>query len=216
MKLTTKILLGLVLGAVVGVVVQASGSQGATSAVLALEPLGTAFIRLISMVVVPLVVASLFVGTCSVGDIRRLGRIGGRSLAFFLLSTLIASTIGLALGVLVKPGASLDPEVRDRIAAEYQEGAEASAATVETLSIRQQLIEIIPRNPVGAAAEMNLLPLIFATLLFGAAASVLEPAKRDPLVAFFDGVNAAAGVIIEWVMKLAPYAVFILIAGARV
>ncbi len=214
MKLTTKILLGLVMGAVVGVVVQASGSEGATSAVLALEPLGTAFIRLISMVVVPLVVASLFVGTCSVGDIRRLGRIGGRSLAFFLLSTLIASTIGLYLGVLVKPGASLDPEVRDLIAAQYQEGAEASAATVETLSIRDRLVEIIPRNPVGAAAEMNLLPLIFATLLFGAAASVLEPAKRDPLVAFFDGVNAAAGVIIEWVMKLAPYAVFILIAGA--
>ena len=67
------------------------------------------------------------------------------------------------------------------------------------------------RGVLQAAAEMNLLPLIFATLLFGAAASVLEPAKRDPLVAFFDGVNAAAGVIIEWVMKLAPYAVFILI-----
>ncbi|MFG1690984.1 dicarboxylate/amino acid:cation symporter [Gemmatimonadota bacterium] len=214
MKLTTKILLGLVLGAVVGVVVQASGSEGAIGAVLALEPLGTAFIRLISMVVVPLVVASLFVGTCSVGDIRRLGRIGGRSLAFFLFSTLIASTIGLYLGVLIKPGATLDPEVRDQIAAEYQEGAEASAVTAETLSIRDRLVEIIPRNPVGAAADMNLLPLIFATLLFGAAASVLEPAKRDPLVAFFDGVNAAAGVIIEWVMKLAPYAVFILIAGA--
>jgi Na+/H+-dicarboxylate symporter len=85
---------------------------------------------------------------------------------------------------------------------------------VEALSIRQQLVEIIPRNPVGAAAEMNLLPLIFATLLFGAAASGLEPDKRDPLVAFFDGVNGAAGVIIEWVMKLAPYAVFILIASA--
>ena len=74
MKLTTKILLGLVVGAAVGVTVQASGSEGARSAVLAFEPLGTAFIRLISMVVVPLVVASLFVGTCSVGDVRRLAR----------------------------------------------------------------------------------------------------------------------------------------------
>ena len=81
MKLTTKILLGLALGALVGVAVQASGSRGAVGVVVALEPLGTAFIRLISMVVVPLVVASLFVGTCSVGDIRRLGRIGGRALA---------------------------------------------------------------------------------------------------------------------------------------
>ena len=214
MKLTTKILLGLILGAAVGVVVQATGSEGAKDAVLLFEPLGTAFIRLISMVVVPLVVASLFVGTCSVGDIRRLGRIGGRSLAYFLISTLIASTIGLYLGVLVKPGASLDPAVRDQIAAEYQATAEASAAVVETVSLQERLLEIIPQNPIGAAADMALLPLIFATLLFAAATSVLEPARRDPLVAFFDGVNGAAGVIIDWVMKLAPYAVFILIAGA--
>jgi len=132
----------------------------------------------------------------------------------FLGTTFIAATIGLYMGVLVKPGASMAPEVRDRIASEYQAGAEASAAAAETVSIRDRLVEIIPRNPVGAAAEMNLLPLIFATLLFGAAASVLEPAKRDPLVAFFDGINAASGVIIDWIMKLAPYAVFILIAGA--
>jgi Na+/H+-dicarboxylate symporter len=214
MKLTTKILLGLVLGAVVGVVVQASGSEGAKNFVVAFEPLGTAFIRLISMVVVPLVVASLFVGTCSVGDVRRLGRIGGRSLAYFLVTTLIASAIGLYIGVLVKPGASLDPVVRDQIASEYQATAEASAAVVETVSFRDRLLEIIPRNPVGAAADMNLLPLIFATLLFAAAASVLEKERRDPLVGFFDAVNGAAGVIIDWVMKLAPYAVFILIAGA--
>ena len=214
MKLTTKILLGLVLGVVVGVVVQASGSIGAKGVVLAFEPLGTAFIRLISMVVVPLVVASLFVGTCSVGDVRRLGRIGGRSVALFLVTTLIASTIGLYLGVLFKPGASLDPEVRDRIAAEYQATAEASAAIVETVSVKDRLLEIIPRNPVGAAADMDLLPLIFATLLFAAAASVLEPARRQPLVAFFEAVNGAAGVIIDWVMKLAPYAVFFLIAAA--
>ena len=214
MKLTTKILLGLVLGAGVGVAVQATGSEGAKNAVLAFEPLGTAFIRLISMVVVPLVVASLFVGTCSVGDVRRLGRIGGRSLALFLGTTLIASTIGLYLGVLAKPGASLDPEVRDQIAAEYQATAEASAAVVETVSLKDRLLEIIPRNPIGAAADMDLLPLIFATLLFAAAASVLEPARRQPLVAFFDAVYGAAGVIIDWVMKLAPYAVFVLIAGA--
>jgi Na+/H+-dicarboxylate symporter len=213
-KLTTKIFLGLALGAVTGVVVQATGSDGARAAVLAFEPLGTAFIRLISMVVVPLVVASLFVGTCSVGDVRRLGRIGGRALAYFLATTLIASAVGLGIGVLVRPGASLNSEVRDRITAEYQATAEASAAVVETVSLRDRLLEIIPRNPIGAAADMDLLPLIFATLLFAAAASVLEPARREPLVAFFDAVNGAAGVIIDWVMKLAPYAVFVLIAGA--
>ncbi len=214
MKLTTKILLGLVVGAVVGVAVQASGSEGAKDLLLAFEPLGTAFIRLISMVVVPLVVASLFVGTCSVGDVRRLGRIGTRSLAYFLVTTVIASSIGLCLGVLMKPGARLAPDVRDRIAAEYRENADASAAAAEDISLTDQLVEIVPRNPIRAAADMNLLPLIFATLVFGAAASVLEPARREPLVAFLEGVNAASGVIIQWVMKLAPYAVLVLIAGA--
>ena len=214
MKLTTKILLGLVVGAAVGVAVQASGSENARAAVLAFEPLGTAFIRLISMVVVPLVVASLFVGTCSVGDVRRLGRIGTRSLAYFLITTIIASSIGLCLGVLVKPGTSLNPDVRDRIAAEYQAGADESAVAAEAVSLTDQLVEIIPRNPIAAAANMNLLPLIFATLVFGAAASVLEPSKREPMVAVMEGVNAASGVIIHWVMKLAPYAVLVLIAGA--
>jgi Na+/H+-dicarboxylate symporter len=213
-KLTTKILLGLVVGAAVGIAVQASGSENARTAVLAFEPLGTAFIRLISMVVVPLVVASLFVGICSVGDVRRLGRIGTRSLAYFLITTIIASSIGLCLGVLVKPGTSLNPDVRDRIAAEYQAGADESAVAAEAVSLTDQLVEIIPRNPIAAAANMNLLPLIFATLVFGAAASVLEPSKREPMVAVMEGVNAASGVIIHWVMKLAPYAVLVLIAGA--
>ncbi len=214
MKLTTKILLGLTVGAGVGVAVQASGSEGAKNAVLAFEPFGTAFIRLISMVVVPLVVASLFVGTCSVGDIRRLGRIGTRSLILFLTTTVIAASIGLGIGVLAKPGTYLAPDVRDRIAAEYQENADASAATAERVSLKDQLVEVIPRNPIRAAADMNLLPLIFATLVFGAAASALETAKREPIVALMEGVNSAAGVIIHWVMKLAPHAVFVLIAGA--
>jgi Na+/H+-dicarboxylate symporter len=213
-KLTTKILLGLSAGAVVGIGVQATDSGHARDVVLLLEPLGTAFIRLISMVVVPLVVASLFVGTCSVGDVRRLGRIGGRTIAAFLATTMVAASIGLALGVVARPGAALDPSVRDRIAAEYRAGTEGVAETAESMSISDQLLQVIPLNPVGAAAEMNLLPLIVATLLFGAATSVLGPAKRDPVVAFFNGINGAAAVLIDWIMKLAPYAVFFLIAGA--
>jgi dicarboxylate/amino acid:cation (Na+ or H+) symporter, DAACS family len=212
-KLTTKILVGLVSGAVVGIGAQSAGGP-ARDVVLAAQPAGDAFIRLISMVVVPLVVASLFVGTCSVGDIRRLGRIGGRSLAYFLVTTVIAASLGLSLALLFRPGLAMDTATRDRIAADYAEGTAGRVETAQTISIGQRILEIIPRNPIEAAADMNLLPLIFATLLFAAAASVLQPAQRDPLLAFFGGVNAAAGVVIGWVMKLAPYAVFILIAGA--
>jgi len=87
----------------------------------------------------------------------------------------------------------------------------ANAETAPGLS--QILVEMIPRNPFAAAAEMDLLPLIIATLLFGAAVTVLEPARRTAVVGFFDGVNGMCMVVIHWVMKLAPYAVFALIAS---
>ena len=87
--------------------------ESVRDAVLALEPVGTAFIRLISMVVVPLVVASLFVGVGTLGDMRLLGRIGGKALAYFLVTTVVAAVIGLAIALAAEPGATLDPEVRD-------------------------------------------------------------------------------------------------------
>ena len=214
MKLTTRILLGLVLGAIVGVAAQATGSPSVVGVVTSLEPLGTVFVRLISMVVVPLVIASLFVGTCSIGDVGRLGRLGGRTVGLFAVTTLLASTIGLVIGIATQPGAAVDPQVRDEIAASYRAGADASAAAAESLSIRDRLVQIVPRNPVAAAADMNLLPLIFATLVFGVAASTLSPGRKDPMVAVMEGVNAMSGVVIGWVMQLAPYAVFVLIAAA--
>ena len=213
MRLTTKIVLGLVAGIVVGVIAQSTGGP-VRSVVLALEPLGTGFIRLISMVVVPLVVASLFVGVCSLGDLRLLGRIGGKSLMFFLITTGLAAGLGMTIALAFEPGATVDPAIRDAIAADFSEAGETSATRAESISIRDRLIEIIPRNPVRAAVDMNLLQLIFFTLVFGAASSTLPVEKRQVLLRFFDGVNAALGVIIDGVMRLAPYGVFILIASA--
>ena len=213
MKLTTKILIGLVLGIVSGIVAQSVGGV-ALSIVLALEPIGTVFIRLISMVVVPLVVASLLLGVASVGDVRAVGRIGGKALGYFLFTTVIAAMIGLGLGLAVQPGSSIESDQRDAIAAQYSDRGEESAERAQTVSLMERFVAIIPRNPVAAAANMDLLGLIFATLAFGAALSGLPAERREPVVAFFGGVNAAAAVIIDWVMKLAPYAVFVLIAGA--
>jgi Na+/H+-dicarboxylate symporter len=213
-KLTTQILLGLGLGVLVGVAVQTIDAEGARTVLIGLTPIGTAFIRLISMVVVPLVVASLFVGVCSTGDLRRLGRVGGRTFAYFLVTSVIAAVIGLYLAVLVRPGAALAPEVRDRIAAEYAEGSDARAAAARELSLVDRIVEMIPRNPVQAAADMDLLGLIVFTLVFAAAVTTLREERRQTLVEVADGVNRAMAVIIEWVMKVTPYAVFILIAGA--
>ena len=215
MHLRTQILLGLVAGALAGIASQVLEIEWLRAALISIQPLGDAFIRLITMVVVPLVVASLFVGAASLGDVRKLGRIGRRTLVFFLVTTVIAALIGLGFGLAFTPGEGMDSAVRDALAAELQgDRTTAAVANAETApGVIQVLVEMIPRNPFAAAAEMDLLPLIVATLLFGSAATVLEPARRAAVVGFFDGVNGMCMVVIHWVMKLAPYAVFALIAS---
>ena len=215
MHLRTQILLGLVAGALAGIAAQVLEIEWLRAALISIQPLGDAFIRLITMVVVPLVVASLFVGAASLGDVRKLGRIGRRTVVFFLVTTVIAALIGLGFGLAFTPGEGMDPAVRDALAAEFQgDRITAAVANAETApGVIQVLVEGIPRNPFAAAVEMDLLPLIVATLLFGSAATVLEPARRAAVVGFFDGVNGMCMVVIHWVMKLAPYAVFALIAS---
>jgi Na+/H+-dicarboxylate symporter len=176
-----------------------------------MEPIGAAFIRLITMVVVPLVVASLTVATASVGGGRNLAGIGGRTLAYFLATTGIAVTIGVVLALIVQPGAGMDPGVRDALALEFG-GAVADVAPADR-GLLDILVAMIPRNPVAAAANMELLPLIIATVLFGAAVGSIAEERRRVVIAFFQAINDTAMVIIHWLMKLAPYAVFVLIAA---
>jgi len=214
MQLYTKILIGLILGAVVGAAANLAGIEPLQNFLGALEPLGTAFINLITMIVIPLVVASLMVGTASLGDLKKLGRIGGKTLAYYMLTTAVAVTIGLGLANVIKPGGGVSPETRDELSSRY--GGEA----LERMDLAENapgwvdtLLGIIPRNPVQAAAEMDLLPLIFFTIAFGAALTALTPQQRDPVLAFFNGVNEASMKLINWIMELAPYAVFVLIAS---
>ena len=214
MQLYTKILIGLIAGAVVGVIANLADIAWLRATLTALEPVGTGFIRLITMIVVPLVFASLLVGTASLGDIRKLGRIGGRTILYYMLTTTIAVTIGLALGNLFSPGSSVDPATRDKLAARFEDEAQGKMEiAAESPSVTQVLIGIIPRNPVQAAANFDLLPLIFFAIIFGAAVSMVPDEQRQAVLLFFEGVNSASMLIITWVMKLAPYAVFALIAA---
>ena len=107
MKLHTRILIGLAAGVAIGAAARSVPALAA--GVEWLEPAGTIFIRLITMVVLPLVIASLFVGVTSLGDIRRLGRIGGRTLAYFLITTVLAAIIGMAVALVARVGTGLDP-----------------------------------------------------------------------------------------------------------
>src|SRR5690606_35559239 len=119
MQLYTKILIGLVAGVVVGLVANIAGLVWLQDGLVALRPVGTAFIKLITMLVVPLVVASLLVGTASLGDIRKLGRIGGKTIAYYMVTTAVAVTIGLILSNIVRPGSRIDPATRDSLAAQF-------------------------------------------------------------------------------------------------
>ncbi|MEX0979631.1 MAG: dicarboxylate/amino acid:cation symporter [Gemmatimonadota bacterium] len=214
MQLYTKILIGLVAGGVVGMFANLLDIVWLRDFLIALEPIGTAFIRLITMIVIPLVVASLMVGTASLGDLRKLGRIGGKTVGFYMFTTAIAVTIGLGISNVFTPGSGIDPNTRDTLSAQFEgEAADRMVLAEEAPSVVETLLNMIPRNPVEAAANLDLLPLIFFTIIFGAAISVIAPKQRDAVITFFEGVNEASMVVIDWVMKTAPYAVFALIAA---
>lgn len=218
MQLYTKISIGLVAGAVVGLAVNVAGIADAAAwqavALPLLDFVGSAFIQAITMIVIPLVVASLTIGVASLGDLKSLGRIGGKTVGYYLFTTSIAITIGLTLALLVRPGGRMSAEARDSLADEFDDAAGGAVdVAAEAPGIWDTLLGMIPSNPVAAAAEGNLLPLIIFVIIFAAAVSQLVPSRRDAILTFFHGVNDASMIIIDWIMKTAPYAVFALIAG---
>ena len=214
MQLYTKILLGLACGILAGLAAKLRGIGWLADALIFIEPVGTLFIRLITMIVIPLVVASLLAGTASLADIRKLGRLGGKTIAYYLCTTALAVTMGLVVSGLIEPGARIDPATRDRLAGQLEGDAAARLATAEsTPPLRDVLVNIVPRNPVQAAADFDLLPLIVFTVIFGAAVSLLPGERRRAVVTFAEAVNEASGTVIGWVMKVAPYAVFALLGA---
>jgi len=210
-KLYTKILIALALGATIGVIAKVTHIAWLHTVIRAIEPLGTAFIRLMTMIVLPLVVSSLLVGTASLGDARQVGKVGARTLGFALVSTMVATVVGLLAFAVMRPGSGLDPTVRDGLAAQFT--SQAANAAANQAPLIQTLLDIIPRNPFKALADLDLLAVVFFTILFGAATGQLRAERKAPILAFFDGVSDVSMVIIGWVMKLAPYGVFALSAA---
>ena len=196
-----------------GLVARLPGAAPLQQAVLALEPVGTAFIRLVTMVVVPLVISSLFTGVASLGDVRRLGRIGGRTLGYFLATTALAAAIGLAVALLMRVGQDVTAQARAALASGPVVGASVGTAPVASTFV-QILVNIIPQNPFAAAAQADLLPLMVAVCLFAAAAAGIAIERRRALIGFCAAINDLCMVVIRWGMATAPGAVLILIAGA--
>jgi DAACS family dicarboxylate/amino acid:cation (Na+ or H+) symporter len=209
--LHTKILLGLVLGAAAGV--GANLAWPAHPRLLWIidniaNPIGQIFLRMLFMVVVPLVFTTLALGVASLGDLRRLGRIGGKTLGFFVFTTALAVALGLLLANVVRPGASLDPVVQAGLMEQYAGQAAERVATSEANSFGiSTFVNIVPRNPVDSAARGEMLAVIFFTLMFGIALTRLPADVAAPVLKVLDATARAVIEIIGFAMKLAPYGV---------
>ncbi len=213
MKLHNQILFGLLLGAASGVAVHvfAPGAEWARWTVdNVASPMGQIFLRMLLMTVVPLVFASITLGVAGVGDVRQLGRLGGKTVAYFLLSTALSVVLGLALVNALRPGAGMDPETRAALFESYRSQTEGLAAGDARFGI-QTLVNVVPRNPVRAAADGDMLAVIFFALMFGAALTTMPNERAAPMLRFVEALGDVVAKIIDFAMRLAPVGVFGLI-----
>ena len=202
----TQIFAGLILGAIAGII------YGPDAAVI--RPVGTAFIRLIKMVVIPLIFASLLVGVASLGDLRKLGRVGAKTFAFYIAYYVSAVALGLFLANSLKPGNNLPEHIQAELMASYGETAGMQAIRGEERhSIGEVLIDIIPDNPADSFVRANMLQIIFIAMFMGVVISLLNKEKMKPVISFFEAINDIMIKIVEIVIKIAPFAVFALIAA---
>ena len=214
MKLPARIVLGLVLGATSGIAaglfapgapwVRWLGDNVAT-------PVGQIFLRLLIMTVLPLVFASITLGVAGLGNLRKVGRVGARTIGYFLVSTAIAAMLGLLLGNVARPGEGLDPAVREQLVVTYGPQVQGMQAGSGTRFGIETFVNMVPRNPIQAAANLDMLGVIVFALVFGAALTVIPPEKARPIVRVLDALGAAIGKIVGAVMRLAPYGVFALV-----
>ena len=196
MNLSIKIFIALVLSVVVGLVI---GPEGLPFIKLWIAPIGTIFINLIKMMIVPVVFTSLVVGMTSLGDTKTLGRIGVRTIVIYLVTTAIAILIGFVVAGVGQPGTGL------------QMLAEAKVEVKEAPTIMQVLVAMIPTSPVEAMAKGQILPVIVFALFVGVGIIQVGGERAQVLIKFFDAAAETCYKIIAMVMNFAPIGVFALL-----
>ncbi|MFO0973535.1 MAG: dicarboxylate/amino acid:cation symporter [Phycisphaerae bacterium] len=213
-----KIAAGLAGGAAIGLAAKSFGGGPRVEwiAVNVAEPIGRIFLRMISMVVVPLVVAALALGVHELGDVRRLGRVGARTLMMTCLLSMAAVAIGLSLVNTIRPGAGLPAAQRDALRAQYSKGAaEAMQQARKAKPLRDTLLDLIPANPLqemvgaldGTSTGGGMLAVMCFALFVGAALTVIPPERKAALLGCLDGLYAVTMAIIGFAMRIAPLAV---------
>lgn len=178
-----------------------------------IKPIGDLFIRLLSFLAIPLVVASLIVGASSLGDIKQLGRIGSKTFALYLVTTGVAITIGLVSANLIKPGNMLDEGTKTRLLSTFEDESAEKAVQTLDIDIVEFFVNIVPKNPIDALASGNMIQIVFFAVIFGITLTYLDKKHNEPVIIFFEGVSQTMIKMVDIFMKIAPLGVFALISA---
>lgn len=216
MALHWKILMGMVLGVAFGFVM--SSFEGGQEIVKDwIKPFGTIFINSLKLIAVPLILGSLIKGVSDLKDISKLSKMGGKTMLLYIMTTLVAVSIGLLLVNFIEPGTSISESTRQDLVANYTENTQKykeEAASQQQNGPLQALVDLVPENIIGASSEnKNMLQVIFFAVFFGIGLILIPDDKSKPVKDFFDGFNEVILKMIDLIMLAAPYGVFALLAA---
>lgn len=210
-----KIIIGMVAGILFGALAVQFGWIKMT--IDWIKPFGTIFINLLKLIALPLIVASLIKGVSDLKDISKLSKMGGRTIGIYLITTMIAVSVGLLIVNIVSPGKTIDEATRVEMMEKFGGDAAGKIAAAEeqkNTGPLQPLIDLVPDNIFAAASgNGNMLQVIFFVLFFGIGMILIPPDKSEPVKAFFDGLNEVILKMIDLIMLGAPYGVFALMAS---
>lgn len=182
-----------------------------------IKPFGTIFINALKLIAVPLILASLIKGVSDLKDISKLSAMGGRTIGMYILTTVMAVSIGLAIVNIIKPGNSIAEETRNQLVESYSADASSKIQAAEKQKVAgplQALEDLVPSNIFAAASDNgNMLQVIFFAIMFGVGLILIPNEKSEPVKAFFDGFNEVILKLIDLIMLTAPYGVFALLAA---
>ena len=209
-----QIIIGLVLGVLFGIV--AATNQWGQFTQDWIAPFGTIFVNLLKLIAVPLVLASLVTGVASLSDLSKLSRMGGKTIAIYLMTTVVAICIGLILVNTLQPGKSIPDDVAANQQATYQEELDQRSGDVQVVKERgplQPIVDIFPQNIIGAAgSNRNMLQVVFFALFIGIGLILVQNERTEVVLRFFQGLNDVIIKLVDVIMLIAPIGVFALIA----
>jgi Na+/H+-dicarboxylate symporter len=210
-----QILIGMALGILVGfLAIQMPG--GKDFVIDWIKPFGTIFINALKLLAIPLIIASLIVGISRLNNIAQLSKLGGRTIGIYLVTTVVAVTLGLLLVNTIKPGNFIQQDTQQDLLASY--AGDASLKMEQALEQKEKgplsaLIDLVPENIVSAATDNgNMLQVIFVVILFGIGMILIKEEEAAPVKAFFRGFNEIIMKLVDIVMLMAPYGVLALMA----